>query len=119
MLLKKLFNYSRSIYARLSERRDSARTDFRGSVTVTCWKRYGPSYACSFVNLSESGIGLESFEPMPTKCDIYLHSERHKLKRFGTVRWCVLRGDRYYIGCSFRSAPRGRTARLVAALVHP
>jgi hypothetical protein len=105
MLVAKMFDYGRSIYARLSERRDSERRDFRGTVMVSCRNRYGSSYVCSCLNLSDSGIGLESFEPIPLKSDVYLQSEKYNLKRFGRVRWCVLRGDRYFIGCSFRRAP--------------
>src|SRR5438045_2481977 len=106
MLVEKLFNYGHSIYTRLSERRDSERLDFHGTVTVSCSSRYGSSYVCSCVNLSNSGIGLQSFEPIPVNSDVYLHSERHNLKRFGKVRWCVLRGDLYFIGCNFRPAPK-------------
>jgi hypothetical protein len=106
MFIERLFNYCGSIYARLSERRDSERRDFQGTVTVRCKNRDGSSYVCSCVNLSSSGIGLESFEPIPVKCDVYLQSERHNLKRFGRVRWCVLRGDRYFLGCNFRPVPK-------------
>src|SRR5262245_40726763 len=100
MLVEKLFNYSSSIYARLSERRDCERMDLNCTMTVSCTKRDGSSYVCSCVNLSDSGIGLQSFEPIPVNSDVYLHSGRHNLKRFGRVRWCVLRGDRYFIGCN-------------------
>ena len=115
MLVEKLFNYSRSIYTRLSERRDSERLDFQCMVTVSCINRYGSSYVCSCVNLSNSGIGLQSFEPIPVNCDVYLHSERQNLKRFARVRWCVLRGDRYFIGCNFRPIPKGLAVHSVAA----
>ena len=115
MLVEKLFNYSRSIYTRLSERRDSQRLDFQGTVTVSCNNRFASSYVCSCVNLSESGIGLQAYEPIPVNSDVYLHSGKHNLKRFGRVRWCVLRGDRYFIGCSFRPAPKQRAANFAAA----
>jgi hypothetical protein len=120
MLFEMLFNYSRSVYNRLSERRDSERKDFQGTVTVSCKDRYRSSYVCSCVNLSDSGIGLVSYEPIPLKCDVYVQSTRHNLQRFGKVRWCVLRGDRYFIGCSFRrvSKPWNPYAVSQAASVH-
>ena len=115
MLIKKLFEYSRSVYTRLSERRDSERLDSGGTVIVSRSHRHASTYVCSCVNLSDSGIGLQAFEPLPVNCDVYLHSDRHGLNRFGRVRWCVLRGDRYYIGCNFRPAPKGRIVHSTAA----
>ena len=106
MLVEKLADYRRSIFTLLGERRDSERRDFHGTVTVSRKNRYASSYVCSGINLSNSGIGLSSLEPIPVSCDVYLHSERHNLRRFGRVRWCVLKGDRYFIGCDFRRTPR-------------
>ena len=112
MLGKKLFDYGRSIYARLGERRTSERRACHGTVAVNCDNHYGSTYVCSCINLSDTGIGLVSFEPIPVKCDVYLYSEGLNLKSFGRIRWCVLKGDHYVAGCDFRSAPKFRSRGL-------
>jgi len=107
MLVEKLIDYSRSLYTLLGERRKTERVEFHCAVAVSCKNRYGSltTNVCNCLNLSDRGIGLESPEPIPVSCDVYIHSETHNLKRFGRVRWCVQRGDRFFFGCSFRPTP--------------
>lgn len=107
MLVAKLLDYSRSVYTLLGERRKASRVDFSCQVTVSCKNRYGSltTHICSCVNISDRGIALESPEPIPTNCDVYIHSEMESLRRFARVRWCARKGDRVLLGCVFQRAP--------------
>jgi hypothetical protein len=107
MLVEKIIDYSRHFYTLLGDRRKAERLDFNCKVTVSCKNRYGSltTHVCNCLNLSDRGIGLESPEPIPTNCDVYIHSETHNMRRFGLVRWCVQSGDRFFVGCSFKKAP--------------
>ena len=107
MLVERLIDYSRSIYVLLGERRRTERVEFCCKVTVSVKNRYGSltTHVCACLNLSDGGIGLESPELVPTNSDVYIHSEAYNLKRFGRVRWCMQKGDRVFLGCSFQPTP--------------
>ena len=107
MLVEKLIDYSRALYTLLGERRKTERVEFKCMVSVTCTHRSGwvTMHVCSCLNLSDAGMGLESFEPIPANSHVYIQSGKHHLKRFGRVRWSVQKGDRFFVGCSFRPKP--------------
>jgi hypothetical protein len=107
MFVEKLIDYGRSFYSLLGERRKGQRLDFNCTVTVSCKNRYGQltAHTCQCVNVSDSGIGIESPDRIPDNSDIYIHSETHNLKKFARVLYCHRRGDRTYLGCSFQPAP--------------
>src|SRR5262249_23345686 len=119
MLAAKLIDYSRSLFTLLGERRKTERVDFKCSVTITCKHRSGnvTMHVCSCLNVSNHGIGLESFEPIPVSCDVYIHSEAHNLKGFGRILWSVQKGDRFFAGCNLRPKAAVRLSRFALRLI--
>ena len=111
IFVEKLIDYSRSLYTLLGERRKVERVDFKCAVSMTCRHRSGAvsTHVCACLNLSDHGMGLESLEPIPANCIVYIQSARHKLGRVGRIRWTVQKGDHFYAGCDFRSMPVGRS----------
>ena len=107
MFKEKLFDYGRSFYALLGDRRKAERVDFNCSITVSCKDKYGQltTHVCTCLNLSTKGIGLVCPESIPENADVYVHSDSHNLKRFARVKYCHRKGDSNYIGCYFQSAP--------------
>ena len=119
MLVAKMMDYSRCLYTLLGDRRKTERVDLKFTVAMTCKHRAGnvTTHVCSCVNVSEHGIGLESLEPIPVSCDVYIHSETQNLKRFGRILWTAQRGDRFLAGCNLRPKARVRLSRFALRLI--
>jgi len=63
------------------------------------------------LNVSNSGMRIESSEEMPVGASVSLQAERHELAGKATVRNCTRRGSGYLIGLEFSEETK-RTVRL-------
>jgi hypothetical protein len=97
----------------MSERRKEQRRFTNAMFTVTWEDARGQSRAIRVrgLNVSKSGMRIESSEEMHTGVPVSLQAERHELSGKATVRNCTRRGSGYLVGLEF-SAETKRTLRL-------
>ena len=100
--------YSRAVYHTLGNRRLDERYSISGTVKASWKSRYGQliSQTCKGLNLSVSGIAIESDEPAAVAADAYLYSSTHCVKCFAVVRYCRRLDAGYQIGLQFQREPK-------------
>jgi len=103
-----IVHFSRQLYQTLGNRRRDERQPISGTVNVTVKNQYGQltTRTCTCLNLSATGLALESEEPIPISADAYLYSSQYGLKSFAAVRYCLRCTSGYQIGVQFRAEPK-------------
>jgi hypothetical protein len=103
-----IIRYSKQLYQTLGNRRRDERHPISGTVNVTVKNQYGQlsTRTCKCLNLSATGLALESEEAIPISSAAYLYSSQHGMKGFAAVRHCLRHGSGYHVGMQFRAAPK-------------
>jgi hypothetical protein len=58
------------------------------------------------IDLSNSGVRVESYEPIEEGTEVYVRAERYGLSGSTLVRHCSRRGTKYILGLEFRGDPK-------------
>src|ERR1022692_2154607 len=97
----------------MPEKRKEQRRFTNAMFTVTWEDARGQSRAIRVrgLNVSKSGMRIESSEEMHTGVPVCLQAERHELAGKATVRNCTRRGSGYLVGLEFSEETK-RTLRL-------
>jgi hypothetical protein len=97
----------------MSEKRKEQRRFTNAMFAVTWEDARGQSRAIRVrgMNVSKSGMRIESAEEMPTGVPVSLQAERHELAGKATVRNCTRRGSGFLVGLEFSEETK-RTLRL-------
>jgi PilZ domain len=67
-------------------------------------------------DISESGMRLETVEPIPAQTSVGIQCERLSLACSGLVRSCVRKGAKYWVGVEFTG--KVKMNREAAGLIH-
>ena len=97
----------------MSEKRKEQRRFTNAMFAVTWEDARGQSRSLRVrgLNVSKSGMRIESSEEMHTGAPVSLQAERHELSGKATVRNCMRRGSAYLVGLEFSEETK-RTLRL-------
>jgi hypothetical protein len=94
----------------MTDKRRKQRQLFDCSLEISWKDREGSSRLMGVhaIDLSNSGIRVESSEPIDLQTEVYVRAERYGLTGTTSVRHCARRGSRYVLGLEFN--PDARTA---------
>jgi hypothetical protein len=93
--------YAHSFYQLISNRRKFERVPVKGTILVTYGSIVPITIACSCVDMSPRGVGIDSPESIEANTFVALRSEERDSKRWARVRYCRQHNEVHRIGLEF------------------
>lgn len=99
--------YAQSLYQLLSNRRKFERAPVTGTILATYGSAVPTTLTCSCVDMSPSGIAIDSLEPIEPNTFVALRSDERGPKRWARVRYCRPHDVVHRIGLEFIAQDEG------------
>jgi hypothetical protein len=102
-----VFQYCRSFYQLLANRRKLDRLPLSGTIVLTYQDGYAQPtvLSCSCTDISRQGMGLASSELVPVGITVQLQLDEGGFSRFARICYCLHCGPVFRVGLEFSAEP--------------